>query len=209
MHHPMNDHLHYYLSMQQKTRAARIAKYKKKETKKKRNFKLHAKLKEYSEKIKVESAKLNGCIYQPGIGMDGGYCQPMTEGGAAADDEVGGDSTPAALSVCKHCGIAGHKRTTHRECGMYRAPRGVKLKQDDAAGERPPVASVTTTPTNDENAVVAEDGDSEEATQEDPLLQDAAEQALLDVIPFDETDDEFFDALEAADDADDSGMVFE
>ena len=190
---PVNDHIRYYLANQQKIRATRIAQYKKKEIKKKRNTKLHAKLKEYSEKIKRETAAASGCVYQPGIGMDGGYCQPTHDGGDSDQDGAAGQQA-SALSVCNACGVAGHKRKTNRLCSMYET-RGAAKKTNDT----PPVALVV-------GRAGIDGGDSKPAaTEEDTAIQDADEQELMDGIPFEETDDEFFDALEAADDADDIG----
>ena len=101
--------------VQQKARSTRLAKSRLKANKKLRISKLHSKLKEYSEKImKKERAKADGCVYQPGIGMDGGYCQPV--GHDAPED---GDTTPGALSVCNSCCITGHKRNAHWRSGLW------------------------------------------------------------------------------------------
>ena len=159
--------MRYYLAKQQQTGAYRIDKYKQKEVKKERNFKLHNKLKEYSEKVKKQIAKRDGAVYQPGIGMDGGYCE------LAADP-----AAPPAANICSACGEAGHKLRTNKKCKYYVA-RNTKKATD--------AADVT-----------------EEDSEENP---DAGEQDLMDNVQFEESDDEFFDALEDDDDCD-TGFLF-
>ena len=158
----------HYLTQHQKARAYRIETYKKKEVKKKRNTKLHDKLREYSEKVKKNVAKRDGTVYQPGIGMDGGYCQQEEEEAPA----------PAAANnnsiICSACGESGHKMRTNKKCRFYK-PRGA-------------TAGATTKP------VALPDNDSQDDSDSN---KDAEEQELLDSLPFDdESDDEFFDAIE-------------
>ena len=198
---PVTDHVRYYLSTQQKTRATRIAKYKKKQVKKNRNAKLYAKLKEYSEKIKIEKAKSNGCTYQPGIGMDGGYCEAEVAGTADDDDGTAGDAIIQPPQVCRDCGELGHKVKANKKCVLY-VPRSRIPQEEDA----PPVAAVLgiNVASNDLVECTKDEGTSNEDRMVSITERDGDEQAMMDSIPFDEDDDAFFDALEdAADDADD------
>ena len=103
----------HYLRTQQKTRAYRIAQCKKKEVKKARNKKLHAKLKEYSAKVQSDIAKRDGTVYQPGIGMDGGYNMP-----AAASASTTANTTSR---VCSSCQGNDHLRPTNKKCRFYKA----------------------------------------------------------------------------------------
>ena len=107
---PMTPDVRHYLQQQQKARAYRIEKYKKAEVKKCRNTKLHDKLREYSEVVKKEIAKRNGCVYQPGIGMDGGYVAPAAAVTVAA----------SALKKCSACGETGHSMRTNKKCRYYK-----------------------------------------------------------------------------------------
>ena len=92
----------YYLSKQQQTRQCRINKHKKKEVKKERNRKLHEKLQEHSNKVSKAMEK-EGALCAPGIGMDGGHCQPT------------GMKQKAAPSPCTG---AGHSRPWSKKCPM-------------------------------------------------------------------------------------------
>ena len=112
----------HYFAQQQKARAYRIAHFKKTAIKKKRNYKLHDKLREYSEGVKKEIAKRDGCTYQPGIGMDGGY--------VAIEDAV---APPHDTNIrCSACGEAGHKMRTNKKCRFYRSIRGASATKPAA-----------------------------------------------------------------------------
>ena len=106
---PLSIHARHYLTQQQRTRVYRIDNYKKKRVKKNRNYKLHDRLREFSEKVKKQIAKKEGSVYQPGIGMEGGYCQP-----AAA-------TAIPSNKRCSACGEAGHKMRTSKKCRLYKA----------------------------------------------------------------------------------------
>ena len=117
----MTDDILYYLETQQKTRVYRKEKDKRHEIKKKRNAKLHGKLKDLSLKLEA------GAEYNPGIGMNGGY----------AADAGDGDKKPAAKlkcgSVCTTCGEDTHKRSTNRLCPAYKKKRAPATPADLAA----------------------------------------------------------------------------
>ena len=117
------DVLH-YLTQHAEARDYRISKGQEKETKRLRNHKLHAKLKQATIELKGAIAKRDGAIYQPGIGLGGGY---------NSDDE--GSSAPVsperplkkkrkvtATRKCGACGLAGHNRS-NRMCQQW-SPKG-------------------------------------------------------------------------------------
>ena len=106
----VTDDILYYLEKQQKTRVYRKEKDKRHEIKKKRNAKLHGRLKDLSLKLEA------GAEYSPGIGMNNGY----------ADDEEQEKKPAAKLkcgSVCTTCGEDTHKRSTNRLCPAYKPPK--------------------------------------------------------------------------------------
>ena len=67
----------YYFEKQEQARSRCIETFKKKANKQKRNVKLHDKLKQWTEDLRKAKAK-GGAVYQPGVGMDGGYCVSTT-----------------------------------------------------------------------------------------------------------------------------------
>ena len=158
---PITDDFRHYLLLQQQTRTYRIVKSKKQSSKKNRNKKLHLKLQEYSEQVKREIDKGGGSVYNPGIGMNGGY------------SDVAG-TKPATEKKCTSCGMVNgdHVRPWSKKCPNYEQYRYAKL------------AKKTTV-----TAVTAAEG-------MDDTDRDAVEQALMDEVGFEATDQEFAEVLE-------------
>ena len=95
----------FYLAQQQAIRDRKRNNWQKTETKRRRNLKFHAKLKEHTAKAASDRAKKQG--YCPGIGMD--VCQPVTSKHPAV-------IANATRKVCSSCGGTGHLRRTHHLC---------------------------------------------------------------------------------------------
>ena len=113
------------------TRDYRITKGQDKETKRLRNSKLHAKLKTVTAELKGAVAKRDGCIYEPGIGLDGGYASdgedsfaPLASCSPAPKKKRRVAST--ATRKCSARGLPGHNRSNI----MYKRkmPRLIALK---------------------------------------------------------------------------------
>ena len=123
------DDVWYYLAKQERTRNYRIAQGKTSAAKKKRNVKLHTKLKEHSVAYREKQAKEDGgAQYASGIGMDGGYVQDEQEAAAAKNN----DNT---AGVCTRCHKPGHLRPTNKLCEFY-VPRSSSNCSSDEQAQR-------------------------------------------------------------------------
>ena len=162
----VSDDILHYLTKQERTRNYRIQQYKKKEVKKERNFKLHNRLREYSEQLIIK--KEGGAVYQPGIGMDGGYQQ---QAAAVAD----GNNT------CQACGEAGHKRRTSKKCRFYKARAPTK---------KAPTTEPDETASSTASAVDQAAQDAEEQELMDAVGFDASDDEFFDALERDEEDDD-------------------
>ena len=161
----------HYLTKQQRTRAYRIQQYKKKEVKKVRNLKLHQRLREYSEKLIIKKEG-KGAVYQPGIGMDGGYQAAAPAVAVAAASTISNSN-----DKCQACGEAGHKRRTNKKCRFYTARK--------AATTEP------LTPTDDSTATVDQaTQDAEEQDLMDQVGFDASDDEFFDCIDKDDEEDD-------------------
>jgi len=157
-----------HLKQQQSIRASRLKRSRKKEVKLVRNLKLHERLRKHTEDVKKENCKRDGIAYQPGMGINGGCTEEELNQSAAAKHPT------KAPVVCPHCGKKGHKTTRSNKCDKHVA----KDKQQQQQQETP-----STAPAANVEALQAKiDGD---------------EADLMDQIPLDCSDDEFFDSLES------------
>ena len=123
----MTADVEHYLVLHGETRDYRITKCQEPEAKRLRNTKLHEQLKKATIELKGAIAKEGG-VYQPGIGLDGGY-EDDTQDEA---EDGGDDAKPAAKKrkvgssggsrKCSACGESGHNRS-NRMCSLWK-PRG-------------------------------------------------------------------------------------
>ena len=107
----ITEDIQHYLTKQELTRTRRIETFKKKVVKQERNKKLHDKLKQWTEELRKSKVSGDGAVYQPGVGMDGGYCLPATTAAASTKEN-------RACSGCGQIG-AGHLRPWSKKCPKY------------------------------------------------------------------------------------------
>ena len=145
----MTDDVLHFLKMKSGGRDRRLQATKTKEFKEKRRKHEFDKIKKESAEALAARVKREG-IYQPGIGMEGGYTQADFDDAAAEDDA--GDQKPAATSTKKTtkanaknngrkaciCGGTDHQRTSSKKCLFH------GQKKPSKAAVLAPKANVTT-----------------------------------------------------------------
>ena len=165
-----------FLRQQQSIRVCRITKSRKHEVKLKRNTKLHERLKKFTEEARKEIAKRDGVAYEPAMGLGGGYTEEELNASATAKKRK-------APIVCQRCNKAGHRTYRSSKCDHHDEYLEKQRRKKDKA-QQP-----------------QQDDDAETQDQEDIAAQqaeiDGDEADLMDQIPLDYSDNEFFDAIES------------
>ena len=161
-----------HLKQQQAIRACRINKCKDHKVKLHRNTKLHERLKKYTEEARKENCKRDGVAYQPGMGMDGGYTE-------AELNQTQGQKRKREPVICPLCGKAGHKTARSKTCDQHKDNIAKRKQQAQQEGQQ----SLEVSNTN--------------KTAEQQAEIDGDEADLMDQLPLDCSDDEFFDTLES------------
>jgi hypothetical protein len=112
----MTPNIDHFLSLRETRRLKRIAHGKGKEEQKKlRKEKVFEKLRN-DEKIKRNESRKKYGVYQTGIDME----DPETYGWVKSPPEAKQKQSLDAV-VCKHCGLAGHSRTSSWKCLKHKA----------------------------------------------------------------------------------------
>jgi hypothetical protein len=116
----MTPNIQHFLQVKEQKRSKRIAKTKTKDAKRGRRTGMYDKLRQ-QEKDKRKEKKNKAGTYKSGMNMDAEE--------VIHDSDDGGGKPPAkkktkasADTVCKHCGITGHSRTTSKKCLKYKPP---------------------------------------------------------------------------------------
>ena len=111
----------HFLTINSRSRQARIDKCKTRESKRKRKEDEYKRLKKETDEAKRERQKREG-IYKSGIGMTGGY-----DLDALDDDQkksaASRRKTKSVTGVCTKCGEPGHLRPTNKLCKCYKPRR--------------------------------------------------------------------------------------
>jgi len=150
------DILH-YLTVKSKVRQKRIAKTKTTEWKKKRKADEYRRLQEDTKEAKRARAKREGSVYQPGIGMTGGYDLEEQK------DEPEPPSDPN--KICSRCKQPGHLRPTNKLCRFYVSrKKNVQQKKDDPVND----------PVNEEEAMAKEMDEMDVLSLQDASSTDTA-----------------------------------
>ena len=180
----MTEDVAHWLQVKDSNRSSRLAKVKTQAFKRKRKQRYYDKLKEETEQAKTERAKRDG-VYQPGIGMDGGYGDDDAAPEPAAPQQKKKATVIDVNKTCTACGEVGHSRRTSKQCRYY-TPRNKPAATVTAAP-----APITTPPQQTTN-------------------EDADELDAIDAIPFGGEDGSdcssgaaFFDAKDCYSSSDD------
>ena len=123
----INDDVRHFLSVKSNSRQKRLDKTKTKEYKRKRKTSEFEKIKRETVEATAARAKREGAVYQPGIGMTGGYDESDL---VEIDDNDSGAKKPAAMTrkktktspsqqVCTACNEPGHMRPWNKKCKLY------------------------------------------------------------------------------------------
>jgi hypothetical protein len=142
----MTPNIVHYLGVKENNRMKRIDKCKTKAHKKLRNMNIFDKLRK-EEKLKRKERKKKDGTYRTGMNMDADSCDDSDAAKQPARKKARTATTTNSGVVCKHCGLTGHSRTSHKHCLQYKAPR-------QRQGTVPAVASV---PANEEDSLDSED----------------------------------------------------
>ena len=123
----MTPDVEHYLVLHGEARDYRITKAQDTESKRLRNSKLHGQLKQASIELKGILAARDGAVYQPGIGLDGGYVDTEEADGDNTSSNFNKPpakrrKTSTAARKCSACGETGHNRS-NRMCRLW-TPRG-------------------------------------------------------------------------------------
>lgn len=118
----VSDDVHHFLKVKATNRQKRLDKTKTRDYKNKRKADEFEKIKKESSEATTARAKRDG-VYEPGIGMAGGYVEDDDAKPPAAVTNTTNDVSKRA---CRSCGGLDHQRATSKRCRLYVARKKKK-----------------------------------------------------------------------------------
>jgi hypothetical protein len=126
----MTPNIAHYLGVRERNREKRINKTKSNAAKKGRKEKVYEKLRK-DEQVKRNERKKKYGVYRTGINLD----DPSEYGWVKSPKKKSKQTLEGV--ICKHCGLAGHSRTSSRKCLKYKAPPEAAAKVPEEQQQDP------------------------------------------------------------------------